>query len=511
LKVATFANTRGLVATLNDEGWLEVSYLGTSPPQVNLTSEEKKQVDYARAQEEYMSILRQIDERESNKAPESTEQMRVHTQYIGFGVQAGYFENADQYFRDSNGSVVYARFRISLSFTGNRAQNVMININLPSNLWAAQTNYLVDDIKGGATPYSLEIAVYALNDKYPYTSKFGVHINYYNSGAGKGFLKDPRTAYGECDIPMLLQSRVVQPIKQANFKITIQSSEDLPPLNQVFDEFMKYDREAEEHLSNPNVTSFQLPNGIDCTLLVAKTGSKFRVQSSQFEGLFYVTMMLVQKVTSKNPNFRFTFQDSLPLQDFFMLIDEHFNLRHNLGEKKRNLELKANEFRVIEKRMLTRFKDRNPTPMNNLEILLQKSYQDIMELGNIIEEEQEKLAIFSHRLYVSAMFVTFLLKLRFALPDSFEEELRNYFASESNTFEGEIGWEEITYNNLNYLQKFIASKGEMSDYRAPVLQRLDDSEKLKKVITSFLDRIAKYGSNLMLPSRLMQRAAQNRE
>jgi len=197
------------------------------------------------------------------------------------------------------------------------------------------------------------------------------------------------------------------------------------------------------------------------------------------------------------------------LQDFFTLIDEHFNLRNNLGEKKRNLELKANEFRVIEKRMLTRFKDRNPTPMNNLEILLQKSYQDIMELGNIIEEEQEKLAIFSHRLYVSAMFVTFLLKLRFALPDSFEEELRNYFASESNTFEGEIGWEEITYNNLNYLQKFIASKGEMSDYRAPVLQRLDDSEKLKKVITSFLDRIAKYGSNLMLPSRLMQRATQN--
>jgi len=39
-----------------------------------------------------------------------------------------------------------------------------------------------------------------------------------------------------------------------------------------------------------------------------------------------------------------------------MLIDEHFNLRNNLGEKKRNLELKANEFRVIEKRMLTRFK-----------------------------------------------------------------------------------------------------------------------------------------------------------
>ncbi len=65
LRVGTFSNTRGLVATLNDEGWLEVSYLGTSPPQVSLTSEEKKEVDYARAQEEYMSILsKTLDERE---------------------------------------------------------------------------------------------------------------------------------------------------------------------------------------------------------------------------------------------------------------------------------------------------------------------------------------------------------------------------------------------------------------------------------------------------------------
>ena len=68
----------------------------------------------------------------------------------------------------------------------------MLNINLPSNLWTAQTNYLIDDIKGGATPYSLEIQVYALNDKYPYKSKFGVHINYYNTGGAgsKSFFVD---------------------------------------------------------------------------------------------------------------------------------------------------------------------------------------------------------------------------------------------------------------------------------------------------------------------------------
>ena len=52
----------------------------------------------------------------------------------------------------------------------------------------------------------------------------------------------------------------------------------------------------------------------------------------------------------------FSFQDSLPLQDFFMAIDEHYNLRNRIAERKADLNQKANEFRIIEKRMLTRFK-----------------------------------------------------------------------------------------------------------------------------------------------------------
>ena len=52
-----FENTRGLIVTLNDEGWMEVSFLGTAPPQVALTTDEKKEVNYAKAQEEYISTL----------------------------------------------------------------------------------------------------------------------------------------------------------------------------------------------------------------------------------------------------------------------------------------------------------------------------------------------------------------------------------------------------------------------------------------------------------------------
>lgn len=43
------------------------------------------------------------------------------------------------------------------------------------------------------------------------------------------------------------------------------------------------------------------------------------------------------------------------------------------------------EFRTIQKRLLNRFKDRNPSALNNLDSLLQASYNSIMETATIIE------------------------------------------------------------------------------------------------------------------------------
>ena len=198
----------------------------------------------------------------------------------------------------------------------------------------------------------------------------------------------------------------------------------------------------------------------------------------------------------------FNFQDSLPLQDFFITIDEHFNLRNNLVTMKQELDIKANEFRIIEKRMLTRFKDRNPTPLNNLDILLQKSYQDIIDLGNRIEEEQNVLKNCSHRLRVSIKLVLFLLRLRFTLPDEYYHEIAQYISYEIHNDETEFGWEETTYTNVSYLLKSFSAASKGEEVKDIHLQKLEDTGKLKKIITNLLDKIAKYGLNIILPGMI---------
>jgi hypothetical protein len=42
---------------------------------------------------------------------------------------------------------------------------------------------------------------------------------------------------------------------------------------------------------------------------------------------------------------------------------------------------RAHQFRLIEKRLLVRFKDRNPAPLNNLDVLLNSTHEQLITLG----------------------------------------------------------------------------------------------------------------------------------
>ena len=87
-------------------------------------------------------------------------------------------------------------------------------------------------------------------------------------------MKDPRVAIQSVSIPLALQCKLVSPIKQANFKITLGFINEIPPFETLFSDLIEVIPEYSEHLSNPNVVSFMLTNEIDVTLLIAKNTSK---------------------------------------------------------------------------------------------------------------------------------------------------------------------------------------------------------------------------------------------
>ena len=46
LKLASFQDQKGLIATINEEGWLEVVYLGTEPPSLKVKPTETRDYPY---------------------------------------------------------------------------------------------------------------------------------------------------------------------------------------------------------------------------------------------------------------------------------------------------------------------------------------------------------------------------------------------------------------------------------------------------------------------------------
>ena len=64
----------------------------------------------------------------------------------------------------------------------------------------------------------------------------------------------------------------------------------------------------------------------------------------------------------------------MPALDLFEAIDRHFAYRHEIRTLRKSLEDRTYQFRIIQKKLLNRFKDKNPSALNNLDFLLQHTY-----------------------------------------------------------------------------------------------------------------------------------------
>jgi Bardet-Biedl syndrome 9 protein len=71
---------------------------------------------------------------------------------------------------------------------------------------------------------------------------------------------------------------------------------------------------------------------------------------------------------------------------------------------------------MIQKRLLNRFKDKNPSPLNNLDFLLNHTYEQIIEMALKIEEHKNASKIVSQKLACSLEVVLLLIRVKACLP-----------------------------------------------------------------------------------------------
>ncbi|XP_019524014.1 PREDICTED: protein PTHB1 [Hipposideros armiger] len=226
---------------------------------------------------------------------------------------------------------------------------------------------------------------------------------------------------------------------------------------------------------------------------------RYRIQSEQFEDLWLITSELIirlQEYFEKQgiKDFACSFSGSMPLQEYFELIDHHFELRIN-GEKLENLlSERAVQFRAIQRRLLTRFKDKTPAPLQHLDTLLDGTYKQVIALADAVEENQDSLFQSFTRLKSATHLMILLIGLWQRLSVDQVAILEAAFLPLQQDTQ-ELGWEEMVDAAISHLLKTCLSKSskEQALNLSSQLHLPKDTSRLKKHITLLCDRLAKGG------------------
>lgn len=512
IAVAEFAGLRGLLVSLEEGGTVRITYMGTDPPTSSVSAADAKELNYEEMDEEHRRLLTQVKESHSEHRPEPEDRVLLRAQ-VPTVLDSPEESESKRSISAAPTGPTQLTVRLFVSYTGrDEISDVNVSLCVPDTVMARESSFLLPTLAGGRTPQIIPLVFTANPAVMPNNLTVRVAAAYItNTG-------EPRTAQITLQLPLCLTCRLIAPLKSNTFKFTLDTNKMPPQLPVLFDDMFSQPGLTEDAIqritaSSANVLTFQYFNGEDATILVSKSAGRYRVQSGNLQALWMVSSDLVRRLkdyyagaegkehdAERDEPFQIAYQEPLPLADFFSCIDEHFACRKALADVNERLNDRAHQFRLIQKRLLVRFKERNPSPLANLDMLLHGTYNQLIELGGEVERCQAALEASANNLSCATDLLLMLMRYRFDLDDDNFDVLQAHLSPlvDDNS---EQGWEECTDAAMTHLLRTTLAKSAKDTAAVPQpLTVPSDTSKLKKHITIVCDRLTK-GARLYRPRR----------
>lgn len=77
-------------------------------------------------------------------------------------------------------------------------------------------------------------------------------------------------------------------------------------------------------------------------------------------------------------------QEAVPLEELWASIEKHWQARQAVAASQAALSDRAQQQRAVQKRLLMRFKDRQPGSLAHLELLLAETFDQLIDLGELL-------------------------------------------------------------------------------------------------------------------------------
>ncbi|NWJ06673.1 PTHB1 protein, partial [Crypturellus undulatus] len=412
VKVANLQGLRGVIVTLSDSGHLQCSYLGTDPSLFQAPKIESREINYEEIDAEMKQLQKIIKEATKTQdiLPKSeSERELIVTAEVSPELDAE-SQAIDSEVKAEAVPSVTVKITIQSRVTAQKPK-LAVCVEAPLALSCDQFDF--DDLAPDASE-TVVLSVFLKGNCLPPELEGDCVASYSIPTAESvccfvlGIIK---VAQCKFRLPLRLICLPTQPSKTANHKLTIDTNK--PPVSflTIFPDFAD---QSEEDQSN--ALGFQFLTGSKVTLLASKTSQRYRIQSDQLEDLWLITKELTLRLEEhfKKQNckdFTCTFSGSIPLQEYFELIDRHFELRLNAEKLKEMLSERAVQFRAIERRLLTRFKDKTPAPLQHLDTLLEGTFREVIALADAAEENQANVFQAFMKLQSATHLVVMLISL----------------------------------------------------------------------------------------------------
>mmetsp|Transcript_15350 Transcript_15350/g.25946 ORF Transcript_15350/g.25946 Transcript_15350/m.25946 type:complete len:291 (+) Transcript_15350:1829-2701(+) len=284
----------------------------------------------------------------------------------------------------------------------------------------------------------------------------------------------------------------------------------MKPMPLVFEDMFTLQK-CDESFKQLKTITFAYHDESTATIIISNNEKKVRIQTDRFHQQWLVIRELVSRL---HENYRgkeiydiVNYDHVIPLNELFEVIEDHFRIRSLEQQLKKQIESRTVQFRMIQKRLLNRFKDKNPSPLNNLDFLLNHTYDQIIESALQIEKLRKEKVLVAQILSNTVEVMLMLLRVKARIAQDQFEILRQYFSPNVDD-ESQTGWEEQTLSSLLHLQRSFLVPGNMKQSQVPVntkMWELTDVSKLLGNIQKTFDRLiqmSQNGEQIMFTERL---------
>ncbi|CAF1140201.1 unnamed protein product [Adineta steineri] len=490
VEVCTVQGIRGMICTLSETGSLQCCYLGTEPVSTSIPAiTSGTMINIQDAEQQLSKLNKEI--KQAMNDPTLVIKRKANAQVV---IQ---IENTNQFSMtddtrfqrgDSESNVPVLNLNIRVK-SNEAIQNVLLTVNINSPLCAQPNEVRMGHIGGTTSVGTATIAFWMRDDLTPWNLEATFTVSY--NTVSDNVCHTVQKTY---KLPLKLVARSFQQSSTGGqCKLTLGANKPVVDLNTVFPELSTAESNSQQGLtirfygSNENIS-----------ILASSKSQKYRFQADSLASIWLFSNLLTERLHASSSTIEFEFGDPLPLEDYFLLVDRHYETRVECEQINSTLDICSKQFRAIQKRLLNKFKDKTPTLLDNLDILLENTNQQIVALANRYEQCRYELSRSSHDLSCATKLICLLLKISVNLSNE-NAQLLNAILSPVISDDNEQGWEETVDAAVNYALRTVLSRSKTIDM-GTTSNTIGNStinidiNKLKKRIQTLCERLEKGGS-----------------